>query len=195
MDKSAKKRQFELYETPRRLTRTLLRSAHHSLWYPDTNYTICEPCVGDRKILDVLKPYFTGAKFITNDLDPDHEADYHINAQKDEFWQIAQREHGQIDFTITNPPFSAAIEILKRAYAYSNRGVAMLLRLTFLEPTKLRESFLKRYPPNQMIIFGQPRPSFTRDGNTDSVTTAWFIWDKLTPNMFYTPVFVAKWKK
>jgi hypothetical protein len=80
------------------------------------------------------------------------------------------------DWTVTNPPFSQAINILYNAHHYSILGVAFLLRLTFLEPTKDRVRFLTEKPPNKLIIL--PRYSFTNDGKTDSVTCAWMIWDK-----------------
>lgn len=55
-------------------------------------------------------------------------------------------------------------------------GVAMLLRLSYLEPTKDRGHWLNDHPPTQMIVL--PRISFTGDGKTDSVTCAWMIWHK-----------------
>ena len=29
-----------------------------------------------------------------------------------------------------------------------------------------------------LIVFSQPRPSFTGNGRTDSTTTAWLVWQK-----------------
>ena len=55
-----------------------------------------------------------------------------------------------------------------------------LLRLTFLEPTVARAELLQQLAPflSDVIVFGQPRPSFTDDRRTDSVTTAWLVWQK-----------------
>lgn len=80
------------------------------------------------------------------------------------------------DWTVTNPPFSDAIRIVANAVYYSKIGAAFLLRLSFLEPTNERKSFLISKPPNKLIVL--PRYSFTEDGRTDSVTCAWMIWDK-----------------
>jgi len=55
--------------------------------------------------------------------------------------------------------------------------VAMLLRLSFLEPTAKvnpRGPWLAECPPSRLIVL--PRCSYTGDGRTDSVTTAWMIW-------------------
>jgi hypothetical protein len=37
---------------------------------------------------------------------------------------------------------------------------------------------LKEMAPamSHLIVFSQPRPSFTGNGRTDSTTTAWFVW-------------------
>ncbi len=83
------------------------------------------------------------------------------------------RTRGPIDWIVTNPPFSQAIPILQAAMAYGR--VAMLLRLSFLEPTQAREEFLMQCPPSRVHVM--PRTSFTSDGKTDSVTVMWAVWD------------------
>ena len=39
-----------------------------------------------------------------------------------------------------------------------------------------RGAWLAAYPPTTLIVL--PRISFTGDGNTDSATCAWFVWDR-----------------
>ncbi len=56
----------------------------------------------------------------------------------------------------------------------SSRDVALLLRLSFLEPAKTRR-WLVNAPVSDLIIFN-PRPQFRAERGSDSVTTAWFIW-------------------
>ena len=82
---------------------------------------------------------------------------------------------------ITNPPYSSltCLGIAQEALRYSKIGVALLLRLSFLEPTRSagsRGDWLKDNPPDRLIVL--PRYSYTRNGKTDSVTTAWHIWLK-----------------
>jgi hypothetical protein len=104
---------------------------------------------------------------ITNDITTGFDATNHM------YWNDINPKP---DWTVTNPPFSSAIKILYNAVHYSTLGVAFLLRLSFLEPTKDRVRFLSEKPPNKLIVL--PRYSFSGDGKTDSVTCAWMIWDK-----------------
>jgi hypothetical protein len=53
---------------------------------------------------------------------------------------------------------------------------ATILRLSWLEPTAARARFLTEYPPAKVIVL--PRHDFKGRGATDSVTSAWFIWEK-----------------
>jgi hypothetical protein len=61
----------------------------------------------------------------------------------------------------------------------ARKGVCILDRLTFLEPTRKRESFLKASALTNLIILS-PRPPFRADGKQlkDSVTSAWFVFQK-----------------
>jgi hypothetical protein len=53
----------------------------------------------------------------------------------------------------------------------------MFLRLSYLEPVRNRGAWLAAHPPTGLIVL--PRISFTGDGQTDTVTCAWMVWDKL----------------
>lgn len=61
----------------------------------------------------------------------------------------------------------------------ARKGVCVLDRLTFLEPTRAREEFLKNSSLVNIKILS-PRPSFRADGTTakDPVTSAWFVFQK-----------------
>lgn len=108
----------------------------------------------------------------TNDIDPSKPTDTHYDASLSAYWDAP----GEADWIVSNPPFSAAALIVPLAVAHANLGVAMLLRLSFLEPVENRVAFLEQHPPTDFIVL--PRISFTGDGKTDSVTCAWMIWDK-----------------
>lgn len=143
--------------------------------------TIMEPCAGDGSISNVLKSTPGVTIVVTNDIDIKWNVDSGYDATLNSAWA----EFGSvndIDWTITNPPFNQAIEILKHAYEHSKLGVVMLLRLSFLEPTlgnkkkPGRNEWIVARPPTSVFIL--PRWSYTGDVATDSVTTAWMIWDK-----------------
>ena len=61
----------------------------------------------------------------------------------------------------------------------ANKGIVILDRLTFLEPTRKREAFLQESNLVDLKILS-PRPTFRADGKQlkDSVTSAWFRFQK-----------------
>ena len=81
------------------------------------------------------------------------------------------------DLIITNPPFSLAQEIARKAITEvkSNGFVVLLLRLNFFGSQK-RFSFWQNYPPYGIFVHSQ-RMSFT-GGTTDSIEYMHCIWKK-----------------
>jgi len=157
----ARRENFDFYPTPSWATDILMRHIDVS-----PSDRVIEPCAGDGDIADALEAH--GKTVVRSDIreglglcgdatDADH-------------WS----KLGKVDWTITNPPFSLADKIVDHALKRSSVGVAMLLRLTFLEPCKGRIGILTSRPPVQLIV--TPRISFTGDGKTDNVTTAWLVW-------------------
>lgn len=141
--------------------------------------TVLEPCAGDGGIADVILDTSLAEDIFCNDIDPAQDwCDFHMDAAMPEFWE-QMRESGGFDWVITNPPYDPKLlpEIIKGALETAEVGVAMLLRLSFLEPTEERTLWLPRNEPDCAIV--TPRHSFTNNGKTDSVTTAWFIWYNL----------------
>lgn len=134
-----------------------------------------EPCFGQG---DIARAFFNIHKhrWLANDIDESMPGCmYHYDLTKEVNWKWILSESPQPLVTISNPPFNCAIDIVKNAVKYS-RATAMLLRLSFLEPTRERGPWLAENPPDLVIVL--PRISFTGDGKTDSVTCAWMIWDK-----------------
>lgn len=162
------RRLLDLYPTDTRVTAAFLR-------VEDVGGVVAEPCAGPGWMASVLEADGRITSVITNDIDAQHDADYHDDAA-DPTAVIWQRP---IDWVITNPPFNAAHRILPVAFAVARVGVAFLLRLSYAEPADNRAQWLKAHADHmtrQMIL--NPRPSFTGDGSTDSVTAAWFVWRK-----------------
>jgi len=156
------RRENDFYPTPTWATAHLIRLA-------SPQGSILEPCAGEGHIANALR---RGAfNVTTNDLDPKMPTDWHLDALGDDF-----RRQFRPDWIISNPPFSLADQLVPQWIEMAEWGVAMLLRLSWLEPTKARGLFLEHNPPTTLIVL--PRISFTGDGHTDSVTTAWFVWDR-----------------
>ena len=141
--------------------------------------TLFECCAGMGAISYALRDEIPEAKIITNDINVTLPATNHFDASKASNWEQFTRKDlaiPMIDWVITNPPFNKAFPILMHAHNASLKGVAFLLRLSFLEPTYERQDWLYEHPPSKLIVL--PRYSFTEDGKIDSVTCAWMIWSK-----------------
>jgi hypothetical protein len=167
------RRANDFYPTPEWATLELLK--HVSI-----RGTVFECCVGDGAI---ARPLATDRSFVyTGDIDPQWNPQVLGDANDREFWESASRlieadmDIPGIDWIVTNPPFNEASTIVPIAYNRAEKGIAMLLRLSFLEPVEARGAWLTEHPPTCLIIL--PRISFTGDGKTDSVTCAWMVWDK-----------------
>lgn len=155
--------------------------------------TVIEPCNG----LGAISKMFPDCTVITGDIDPEKPADIHCDAREFQYEQfdalvppaisvygrgvrVWNAEHIQRPWVVTNPPFSIFVPIVKRAVLRGNPA-CFLLRLSAAEPTRdpkdvnYRADFLKERPPEAMIVL--PRYSYTADGKTDSVTSAWFCWN------------------
>ena len=160
-----KRQENDFYATPSWATETLLKA------YPGIEGDILECCSGAGDITSTLRKKFD--RVVTNDIDSTRDTDYHFDLSTPIGWLgITEKP----DWIVTNPPFCHAPGMVPLAYANSSVGIAMLLRLSFLEPCLNRAEFLVNHPPTQLIVL--PRISFTGDGGTDSMTCGWMIWDK-----------------
>ena len=84
------------------------------------------------------------------------------------------------DMVITNPPFAVegdpfASRLLARLLGSECTPiVAMIARLSLLEPTADRATLLEQRPPDSLLVL--PRWSFRGNGKSDTMTCAWFLW-------------------
>lgn len=168
------RRPMDFYETSKEAVDALVE--HYLGKEFLTEDQLLEPCAGDGAIAKALGEH--GYRNVwCNDLDPARAGHTHLDARTHDFAYPAPG-FVPVDAVVTNPPFNQAFDILKNLYSQVD-AIALLLRLTFLEPTKDRGPWLAKNPPNRVIVL--PRYSFTGDGKTDSVTCAWMIWDKRLP--------------
>lgn len=159
--RTSKRRQRDFYPTPTWATEQLIK--HTPELSGDCLY---DPSCGDGKMAKQISGRFD--RLITNDFDPGCPADRHLDATGPEAWVLEKVP----DWVVTNPPFSHSGQIATRALLHAKRGVAFLLRITWLEACAGR-FWLRKIPPSRLLIL--PRISFTGAG-TDSATCAWFIW-------------------
>ncbi len=96
-----------------------------------------------------------------------------------QYWRSLQEN--QVNWVIANTTglHSRVKEyILNYSTDVAREGVAILDRLSFLEPTKGRKDFLTSNKLSNLVIL-HPRPNFRAlGGKKDSVTSAWFVFRK-----------------
>ena len=156
------RRSNDFYPTPSWATEKLLER------FPLAG-VIGEPCAGAGDVANVLRRH---GEVWTNDIDRTHQADSYYDLTDPASWAKLPN----CDWIVTNPPFSIAAAIVPAAYDKARLGLAMFLRLSYLEPCGNRAEWLKTHPLTKLIVL--PRISFTGNGKSDSGTTAWMVWDK-----------------
>ena len=175
------RRALDKYRTPEWVTAALLE------YFPEVRGSVLiDPCAGDLRMAQHLERAERVGFVITNDLDPLESAQTHEDASSASFWgssRIAaavQWAHQRKDdaWVVTNPPFSGASKIVYEALQ-AVPNVAMLLRVTWLEPTKDR-IWLGRMSPTAMLVL--PRFSFTGAGS-DSSCCCWMLWGNVAPGI------------
>jgi len=151
-NRGSKRLDKDEYQTPVWAVKKINREV---AWRP--GLTFLEPCIGEGNIyknVPVANRCFSDIRV---------ECDYF------------DLEYINIDIIITNPPFTHALEFLKKSLSEAPT-VIYLLRLNFLGSQK-RHNFWLLNPLTHLFVLSK-RPSFTEDGNTDSTEYAWFVWDR-----------------
>lgn len=185
---------YEFYETPETSTKYLFNAMLHRGHQISGN--VVEPCVGSEAIMRAAAS--SSCWWQTNDLDPRWPASLNLDATQASTWlELDALHNARIDWTVTNPPFSIAVDILNYAWQFSAIGVAMHLRASFHEPLKtgLRRALLRDRPPTGILWlprFAFQRSKKTGEWTTDSVTCCWLIWVKHARHQFvdYAPEWV-----
>lgn len=137
---------------------------------------VWEPACGEGRMARPLAEYF--ARVIASDVHP-----YGFGEVIDFLGDI---EGGgpEADWIVTNPPFAIAADFLRLALGRARRGVALLLRLAFLEggerypllygarPITVFAPFIERVP----MALGRWDPELS-----SATAYGWFVWDKQAP--------------
>jgi len=86
----------------------------------------------------------------------------------------------KVDNIITNPPYKYAQEFVERALFCSQKKVAMLLKLVFLESISRKKLFDRKLLKTVYVF--RRRLKIYADGklgkNSGLIAYAWFVWDK-----------------
>lgn len=139
--------------------------------------TALEPCAGHRHMADVLADHFKSVYaadvFDYGNLDAvasfvGHGAD------------VLKIPEGGVDWVITNPPFRLGEEIARRALAVARVGVALLLRLQWIESDE-RWVLFQEHPLTAFAPFSGRLPMVEGRWDPEASTAtgyAWFVWVK-----------------
>lgn len=188
---------LDLYETDARVTYAALQQFWPQLQpYAHEGTTVLECCAGPGAMSSVLRQTF--GNVITNDVDEQHSADFHLDMTKARSWSHICRQH-RVDIVFSNPPFNLAHLILPHALSRARIAVVFLLRLSFMEPCQRgnkRDLLLQANPPSvQAPLNPRPQYSLNKHGKpgSDNVTSAWFVWSQVMqfPQPFQ---FITNWK-
>lgn len=150
---------------------------------------IWEPCAGHGYIVDVLRGLNGVEQVFATDILPhdslDDTANFLDAAPRAQFqspltgdWVWSDRH---VDWIITNPPYTTelctATDIVRHALkAFPRSSVAMLLRLSWIEPCEDRADLLLDYRPTDYIVL--PRVHYIGAPRNNNQTSIWVVWDR-----------------
>lgn len=171
---------LDYFPTPPWATRALMERVLPQL--PDVDFGISEqscwePACGEGHIAEVLSEYFR--QVIPSDV---HNYGYHKTCDTLDFLATNYPPPPDRDWIITNPPFEEKGEqFVLRALDLANVGVAMFVRLQWLETTGRYERIFKDRPPTLIAFFAE-RVNLCKDRWDPEGTTAtayiWLVWIK-----------------
>lgn len=160
---------LDTYDTPDWCTLALVDYLGHRL-----SGMVWEPCAGAGKIVDMVKTAEGVWEVLATDIEP-RRAD----VGPADFLQCASLPES-VQWIVTNPPYNTetgtATECIKHALSLEPRGVAMLLRIGWLEPCKDRVELLTTNPPTDIIIL--PRVHYIGAPAQNNQTSVWVIWER-----------------
>lgn len=152
---------LERYDTPPWMTRALIRRAG-----VQRGWKVIEPMAGCGAMAGVLVE--AGCQVAAFDIEPRADGIAQIDTMTPGFFEQIAVTHGRDLAIITNPPFSLAADLARRALRFVR--VALLVRITWLEMTRDRCDI-----PDPDLVLVLPRPTFIGKGS-DSATCVWACW-------------------
>ena len=137
---------------------------------------VLDPCGCDSDAVAVSIGALPQCTVRCNDIDSELCAVTHADATSSQYWDTIKHP----DWIVGSPPYHYAAEIARQAIKTAKVGIALKLRLTFLEPCASRADIMLDSPPTQLIVLPRVTAYNKRKGvsSHDWVTEAWFIWLK-----------------
>lgn len=135
--------------------------------------TFYEPCCGDGSLAKVVEEYFPEAHHFATDLVYRGYGYY----KSVDFLNSKQET---VDWIITNPPYKLAKQFIERSLEITNVGVAMFLKIQFLEGVN-RKEFLKNTPLKYVYVHSSRQNPMKNGikvkGQSSTMCFCWFVWE------------------
>lgn len=163
---------FDYYPTPSWTVQRLLEKLNlpGGLWF--------EPCAGDGAIVRAVNEVRPDVVWNMNEIQEPMQAKLealpHQTLTNLDYLKISTLPETP-RVIITNPPFTLAMDFVKKSLEFGADYVVFLLRLNFLA-SRARSEFMSTNTPDVYVL--SARPSFTHNGQGDSVDYAWFVWQR-----------------
>jgi len=168
MQRASPKKGADFFPTPPWATRALCERI-----YSAKEMGVWDCAAGAGHMMRPLREYFGGT--CGSDL---HDYGDPFIVTPIDFLEVPYRD---IDWIITNPPFNLAEAFARHALRIARRGVAVLVRSTFLETVGRHQRLFEPFPPSTIYQFTERVPM--TQGRLDrkaSTATAycWIVWDR-----------------
>lgn len=176
------------YPTPPWAVRALCQNI---LWMSpkQPRWDCWEPACNRGYMSNVLKEYFS--RVYSTDIH-----DYGYGSVQD--FLAPSATGANVAWIITNPPFRLADKFIDQAHRHARRGVAMLVRTSFLEGVGRYNKIYNVRPPSTVAQFSErvPMVKGRLDGKASTATSyCWLIWDKLAPTTHTELVWIPPCRK
>lgn len=166
---------LDFFPTPPWATRALIERVFPYLDCDTKRRSAWEPACGEGHMAEVLREYFRTV--MATDI---HK--YNNGHSIFDFLKGKISTQGKADWIITNPPFGDKTEAFTlRAIDIAKVGVAMFVRMQWLETIGRYENIFKPFPPTLIAFFAErvnlAKGAWYPDGGT-ATAYVWLIWLK-----------------
>ncbi len=163
---------LDYFPTPPWATRALLAHVLPTLGITGRNPlgSAWEPACGEGHIAEVLAEY--ADVVLASDIH-----DYGYGQEHDFLGEDIKLINPRVDWIITNPPFGKKTEAFTlRALEMARVGVAMFVRMQWLETTGRYERIYSKTPPTKIAFFAERVPLCKGEWKPEGDTATAYIW-------------------
>lgn len=163
---------LDFFPTPPWATRALIEHVFvHLERRNHCQFQVCwEPACGEGHMAKPLAEYFR--EVVASDIKDYGYGDHTVDFLTCE--QLARKYDA--DWIITNPPFNASTDFVLKALELAGTGVAMFVRLSWLESVGRYEKIFRDKPPTLLAIFTERVPLHKGRWEENGATMTAYVW-------------------